>query len=65
MRFHGYRSISETIAEEVQLAIPMKVLCREDCKVVPVLRKDLNEGPCGCHHEETDPRRDALKGLLH
>ncbi|MFQ9800267.1 MAG: YceD family protein [Clostridia bacterium] len=67
MRFHGYRiDLQETIAEEVQLAIPMKVLCREDCKgLCPSCGKDLNEGPCGCHHEETDPRWDALKGLLH
>ena len=67
VRFNGYRiDLQETVAEEVRLAIPMKVLCREDCKgLCPSCGKDLNEGPCGCRHEETDPRWDALKGLLH
>ena len=37
------------IASELTQAMPMRVLCREDCKgVCPVCGKDLNEGNCMC-----------------
>ena len=57
--------LTELIYSEVSLAIPMKVLCKEDCKgLCPVCGKDLNEGPCACVQEDSDPRWDALKSLL-
>ncbi len=56
--------LEDIILYEVKLSIPMKVLCREDCKgLCPVCGKDLNEGTCSCDTRETDPRWDALKGL--
>jgi len=53
------------IAEErVQMALPMKPLCRPDCKgLCAECGKDLNQGPCGCAHESVDPRWEALKAL--
>jgi uncharacterized protein len=53
------------IAEErVQMALPMKPLCRPDCKGLCVgCGKDLNQGPCGCSHEAADPRWEALRAL--
>jgi uncharacterized protein len=46
-------------------SIPMRVLCREDCKgLCPVCGKDLNEGECGCPKDSVDPRLEALRGLL-
>ena len=53
------------IAEErVQMALPMKPLCRPDCKgLCAECGKDLNQGPCGCAHESADPRWEALKAL--
>jgi uncharacterized protein len=50
------------IAEErVQMAIPMKPLCREDCLgLCPKCGADRNAGPCGCAGEEADPRWGAL-----
>lgn len=53
------------IAEErVQMALPMKPLCRPDCKGLCVeCGKDLNQGPCGCTHEAADPRWEALRAL--
>ncbi len=39
------------------LAIPMKKLCKEDCKGLCVkCGKDLNEGECNCEFQNTDPR---------
>ncbi|HEY7112616.1 MAG TPA: DUF177 domain-containing protein [Thermoanaerobaculia bacterium] len=50
------------IAEErVQMALPMKPLCREDCLgLCPRCGADRNAGPCGCKVEEADPRWGAL-----
>lgn len=55
----------EPIAEErVQMALPMKPLCRPDCKgLCAGCGKDLNQGPCGCSHEAADPRWEALRAL--
>ena len=39
------------------LTIPMKKLCKEDCKgLCPKCGKDLNNGDCGCNHEKVDDR---------
>lgn len=37
------------VIEQIHLGIPMKPLCREDCKgLCGQCGGDLNEGPCGC-----------------
>lgn len=53
------------IAEErVQMAIPMKPLCREECRGLCALcGEDLNLGACGCVSETADPRWNALRDL--
>jgi uncharacterized protein len=53
------------IAEErVQMALPMKPLCRPDCQgLCAECGKDLNLGACGCVHDVVDPRWEALKAL--
>jgi len=53
------------IAEErVQIAMPMKPLCRPDCKgLCPECGNDLNLGPCATTHETLDPRWEALRPL--
>lgn len=57
--------LTELLTAEINLAIPMKVLCKEDCKgLCPICGKDLNEGPCDCQDDNIDPRWDALKSLL-
>lgn len=50
--------------EEFSLALPVKPLCRPDCKgLCPSCGKNLNEGPCACSPEEGDPRFAALRQL--
>ncbi len=45
------------VRDYAMLAIPMKKLCKEDCKGLCVkCGKDLNEGDCGCKREEIDER---------
>ncbi|MCD6363911.1 MAG: DUF177 domain-containing protein [Synergistetes bacterium] len=57
--------IEEDIKQFIILSIPMKPLCREDCKgLCPVCGKNLNEGECNCSQELYDPRWSALKELM-
>ena len=52
------------IIEQVELALPMKPLCREDCAgLCPQCGQDLNEGRCSCVRENVDPRWAALAML--
>lgn len=42
-------SVDDYITENLVLALPLKHLCRSDCRgICPRCGKDLNEGPCGC-----------------
>ncbi len=55
--------LSEAVREELLLAIPQFVECRDDCKgLCPRCGADLNRGPCRCQ-PETDPRWAALTKL--
>jgi uncharacterized protein len=57
-------SLTPIAEERVQMALPMKPLCRPDCKgLCAGCGKDLNQGPCGCSHEAVDPRWEALRAL--
>ena len=53
------------IAEErVQMALPMKPLCKPDCRgLCPTCGKDRNIGACACTAESIDPRWEALRAL--
>ena len=51
--------------EQFYLALPMKPLCREDCKgLCPQCGTNLNTGTCECRPEWEDPRLAALKALI-
>jgi uncharacterized protein len=51
------------VREELALAVPAWVVCREDCRgLCPRCGKDLNAGPCGCD-PTPDPRWQALADL--
>ena len=53
------------VREALILEIPIKLLCREDCKgVCAKCGGDLNEGDCGCGPVPGDPRWGALKRFL-
>lgn len=52
------------VVEQVQLNIPMKPLCREDCRgLCPTCGADLNAGECGCDRQVVDPRWSGLEAL--
>jgi uncharacterized protein len=56
--------LSDILREQVLLAVPIKTVCREQCKgLCPQCGKNLNTGECDCEPVADDPRWDALKGL--
>lgn len=57
--------LDRLLQEDILLAMPVKFLCREQCKgLCPVCGKNLNQGSCGCAKETGDPRLSALAALL-
>ncbi|MEE1330938.1 MAG: DUF177 domain-containing protein [Acutalibacteraceae bacterium] len=57
--------LDELLYSEVIVSLPMKHLCKEDCKgICPKCGKNLNDGKCGCPEKEIDPRLSALAELL-
>lgn len=57
--------IRDVVMNNIYLALPLKVLCKEDCKgLCQDCGKNLNEGQCSCSNEEVDPRLSALKDMF-
>lgn len=57
--------ITDIVRDSIILALPMKVLCRENCLgLCPVCGSNRNDGDCGCETSETDPRWKSLIGLI-
>lgn len=56
--------IKSDVREFALLSIPMKKLCKEDCKgLCYKCGKDLNKEQCTCNAEEIDPRWKPLINL--
>lgn len=56
--------LGDAIREELILAAPMFVLCREDCRgLCPRCGTNWNEGECDCTQAEPDSRWAALRAL--
>lgn len=62
----GYQLDTEAlINNEILINMPVKVLCREDCRgICPVCGRNLNEGECGCDVFVPDPRMAAIKDIF-
>ncbi len=56
--------LKDILREQILLALPMKVVCREECKgLCPSCGQNLNQGACHCAEAVADPRWQALQGL--
>jgi len=56
--------LEDALREQVLLAAPIKVICREDCKgLCPQCGKNLNTDQCSCAEPVVDERWTALKDL--
>ena len=50
------------VLEQIELAMPMKFICREECKgLCPSCGADLNEGSCECKVDAADSRLAVLR----
>jgi DUF177 domain-containing protein len=56
--------LEDVLREQVLLALPLKAICREDCRgLCPHCGKNLNLEPCSCSEPVDDPRWSPLKDL--
>lgn len=56
--------LGQLMQEQFYLSLPMKPLCREDCRgLCPVCGKNLNRETCDCRRDWEDPRFAALREL--
>jgi uncharacterized protein len=56
--------LEDVLREQVLLAVPLKVVCREDCRgLCPHCGKNLNQEECSCAAPVEDPRWAALKDI--
>lgn len=54
--------VADLVREEILLAMPAQVLCRENCKgLCPVCGIDRNVSTCECEARQIDSRWEALK----
>jgi uncharacterized protein len=56
--------LEDVLQEQVLLALPLKAICRDDCKgLCPHCGKNLNVEQCACTEPVEDPRWQALKDI--
>jgi uncharacterized protein len=56
--------LEDVLREQLLLALPLKITCREECKgLCPLCGKNLNQEQCSCVAPAEDPRWAALKEI--
>ena len=59
-----YMELEDSLREQILLAVPIKSLCRYDCKgLCSVCGVNRNQQLCDCNQAKTDPRWAALGEL--
>lgn len=60
----GRIEMVEVVREQILLALPEQIFCRDDCKgLCPKCGANLNLIDCKCADDEIDPRWAALKNM--
>ncbi len=55
-------ALKDVLREVVLLALPMQLVCSEECKgICPVCGQNRNQRECGCHPEAADDRWNKLR----
>jgi uncharacterized protein len=58
-------NLGQLLQEQCYLAVPMKALCREDCRgLCSICGANLNATTCACTESWVDPRLARLRTLL-
>lgn len=61
----GYIDITQIIENNIILALPIKRLCKENCKgLCPKCGTNLNDSTCNCKENDIDPRWEKLKDMF-
>ncbi len=61
----GTIDITEPVRQQIWISLPLRPLCRSECRGLCVLcGANLNHESCTCQEETIDPRFAALKELL-
>ncbi len=62
----GYHlDVDQLLCNELLLNLPMKVLCKEDCKgICNRCGANLNLGTCSCDRSSPDPRMSVIQDLF-
>ncbi len=56
--------LEDVLREQVLLSLPVRTLCKEDCKgLCPRCGSNRNNQACSCEEGQTDPRWEALGDL--
>jgi uncharacterized protein len=56
--------LEDVLREQVLLALPLKAICREECRgLCPHCGQNLNQEQCTCAESSEDPRWSALKDI--
>ncbi|HSS98996.1 MAG TPA: DUF177 domain-containing protein [Terriglobales bacterium] len=56
--------LEDVLREQVLLAVPLKAICKEDCKgLCAHCGKNLNDTQCSCEEPVEDPRWNVLKEI--
>lgn len=58
--------VDRLVTDEVVVALPSKVLCKDDCKgLCSVCGTNLNHSNCDCDRFVPDPRMAAIQDIFH
>jgi uncharacterized protein len=58
----GRADLGEIVTEQIYLSLPMKPVCRQDCKgLCPECGVNRNVDECGCSRDDPDPRLAPLR----
>ena len=61
----GFIDLAPLVRELSLLDVPVNPICRPDCLGLCIeCGQNLNEGDCGCHTEDIDPRLAAFRQFL-
>ena len=58
----GGLKLADVVREQIVIELPMRSLCREDCRgLCPACGKNRNREACLCREDFADPRWEALR----
>ena len=60
-----YLDVDQLIGNELLLNLPMKVLCKDDCRgICNQCGINLNQGTCSCERGSPDPRMSIIQDIF-